>query len=143
MEFGDITILKNICFSDGVVDHSYKCGRPCICIGEDLDHMYFIPLSNLNFKIKEKHFVIVPTVQNNLLKTSRIRALELIARPIVFYESSGRLDYFDIQKLINALRFAYKEKDTNFELINSLIGKYINYVDSESKTKDKAYYRHK
>lgn len=35
MEFGDITILKNICFSDGVVDHSYRQGRPCIYIDSE------------------------------------------------------------------------------------------------------------
>ncbi len=34
MEFGDITILKNICFSDEVVDHSYSLGSPCIYIAE-------------------------------------------------------------------------------------------------------------
>ena len=107
MEFGDITILKNICFSDGVVDHSYRLGRPCIYIGEDLNHMYFVPLANLNSKIKEKQFVIAPKVKNNLTKKSRIRASELITRPVAFYELYGRLDYFDIQKLIESLRFFY------------------------------------
>lgn len=73
MEFGDITILKNICFSDEVVDHSYRLGRPCIYIGVDLNHMYFVPLANLNSKIKEKQFVIAPKAKNNLTKKSRIR----------------------------------------------------------------------
>ena len=140
MEFGDITILKNICFSDGVVDHSYRLGRPCIYIGEDLNHMYFVPLANLNSKIKEKQFIIVPTTENNLIKKSRIKASELITRPVAFYESCGRLDYFDIQKLIKSLRFFYKDDNPNFQLVNHLIDKYI---DSEHDSKDKAYYKHK
>ena len=137
MEFGDITI------SDGVVDHSYRLGRPCIYIGEDLNHMYFVPLANLNSKIKEKQFVIAPTVENNLTKKSRIRASELITRPVAFYELYGRLDYFDIQKLIESLRFFYKDDNPNFQLINHLIDKYINYVDLELDVKDKAYDKHK
>ena len=96
MEFGDITILKNICFSDEVVDHSYGLGRPCIYIGEDLNHMYFVPLVNLNSKIKEKQFVIAPKAKNNLIKKSRIRVQELITRPVAFYELNGKLDHFDI-----------------------------------------------
>lgn len=143
MEFGDITILKNICFSDGVVDHSYRSGRPCIYIGEDLNHMYFVPLANLNSKIKEKQFVIAPNAKNNLTKKSRIRASELITRPVAFYELYGKLDYFDIQKLIESLRFFYKDDNPNFQLINHLIDKYINYVDLELDVKDKAYDKHK
>lgn len=143
MEFGDITILKNICFSDGVVDHSYRLGRPCIYIGEDLNHMYFVPLANLNSKIKEKQFVIAPKAKNNLTKKSRIRASELITRPVAFYELYGRLDHFDIQKLIESLRFFYKDDNPNFQLINHLIDKYINYVDLELNVKDKAYDKHK
>ncbi len=140
MEFGDITILKNICFSDGKVDHSYKYGRPCIYIGENLDNMYFIPLSDLNFNIKEKHYIIVPTKENRLLKKSRIRVLELVERPIAFYEIYGNLGYFELQKLIRALRTSYKEEDPNFKLVNELIDKYINYSDSETKNKT-CYYK--
>lgn len=79
MEFGDITILKNICFSDGVVDHSYRLGRPCIY--------------------------------------SRIRASGLITRPVAFYELYGRLDYFDIQKLIKSLGFFIKMIILTFNLL--------------------------
>ena len=35
--------------------------------------MYFVPLVNLNSKIKEKQFVIAPKAKNNLIKKSRIR----------------------------------------------------------------------
>lgn len=143
MKFGDITILKNICFSDGIVDHSYKFGRPCIYIGEDFEYMYFVPLSSLNYKIKERCFVLYPNKENNLLKKSRIRASELVQRPIAFYELYGSLDYFEIQKLINALKLSYKEENSNFKLVNSLIDKYVNYIDSEHNAKDKAYYKHK
>lgn len=105
--------------------------------------MYFVPLANLNSKIKEKQFVIAPKAKNNLTKKSRIRASELITRPVAFYELYGRLDHFDIQKLIESLRFFYKDDNPNFQLINHLIDKYINYVDLECNVKDKAYDKHK
>lgn len=144
MEFGDITILKNICFSDGVVDHSYKKGRPCIYIGEYLDHMYFVPLANLNSKIKEKPLIIVPTNKNNLIKKSRIRVSELVKKPVAFYEITGSLDSYDIEKLIEALRFFYNEENINSSFVNNLINEYINYIDKEKdEIKDIAYYKHK
>ena len=41
----NIVKIRNICFKDGIVDHSYKVGRPCVFIGEVDEKMYFIPLS--------------------------------------------------------------------------------------------------
>ena len=62
--------------------------------------MYFVPLVNLNSKIKEKQFVIAPKAKNNLTKKSRIRASELITRPVAFYDLNGKLDHFDINWII-------------------------------------------
>lgn len=45
--------------------------------------------------------------------------------------------------LIESLSFFYKDDNPNFQLINHLIDKYINYVDLELDVKDKSYYKHK
>ena len=68
MKFGDIVYFKNIIFKneDGSheIDPYFSIGRPCVCIGEYGDDMYFLPLTRIDNRREEKFFDILSAVEN-------------------------------------------------------------------------------
>lgn len=111
MELGSIVFLKNICFKEGVVDHAYDIGRPCVFIGELSDKMYFIPLSGVkNLKYKNHlRGILRPNKNNNLSKVCHTNIKELIEKPIAFYEEKGYLNDNELYNLFNDIKIYYSE----------------------------------
>ena len=68
MKIGSIVNIKNICFRNGEVDHSFNRGRPCIYLGELEDKMCFMPLIKCKFLKNKVKKIIKPTYENGLKK---------------------------------------------------------------------------
>lgn len=131
IEIGSIVKIKNICFKDGIVDHSYKQGRPCVFIGELDEKMYFMPLSTAEL---EKNYVkFRPNEKNNLMKMSQINVRNVIEKDIHFLNPTGYLDEEDLVMIFYSVKNYYttikSEKD---EKVLKLAEEYLNgkYIDA-------------
>ncbi len=109
MEVGNIVFLKNICFKEGVVDHAFDRGRPCIFIGELDEKMYFVPLASVkNLKYRDRlRGILKPNKNNNLTKICHTNVKELIEKPIAFYEIKGYLNDEELFNLFNDIKIYY------------------------------------
>lgn len=141
MEIGDIVNLKNICFVEGNIDHAYRKGRPCVFIGEDDEHMYFLPLSNTK-KVKNKKGVFIePNKDNNLLKTSHLNYKQLIIKPIAFYAVRAFIDKDTMYKIFVEMTKFFKEiRSENDSKVLELAHDFIDksYCDADA-PKSKGY----
>lgn len=138
MKIGSIVNIKNICFRNGEVDHSFNRRRPCIYLGELEDKMCFMPLSNVSSLKHHVKTIIKPTYENGLKKTSHPNLRELIEKPIAYYEEIGIISDDDVIKLFKGITSYYTEvrvpKDKKLlELANNYL-KYspLRYVDDNT-----------
>ena len=131
VEIGSIVKIKNICFKDGIVDHSYKQGRPCIYIGEVDEKMYFMPLSTAE---PEKNYVkFRPNERNNLKKFSQINVRNVIEKDLHFVNPTGYLDEEDLVLIFNSVKKYYTTLRSDIdEKVLLLADNYLNgkYEDS-------------
>lgn len=139
INIGSIVKIRNICFKDGIVDHSYKVGRPCVFIGEVDEKMYFIPLSHME---KSKNYEsIMPNDFNNLRKPSQINVRNVIEKDLFYPEITGELFDEELEKIFNSIKKYYKTvrndigRNVVFLADNYFKGKYVD-DDSNSLKKD-------
>lgn len=145
MEFGDIVYFNNIIFNndDGTheIDPYFNIGRPCVCIGEFEDYIYFLPLTKLDDKREEKFFDIIinPDKQNGLQKVSKINYNTIIKKPISFFEAKGKLNEKIIIEIVKKTLTLYNcEKYENSDILSKIIADYaikekIKLVDEKIK----------
>ena len=127
MKIGSIIYLKNICFRDGTIDHSFTIGRPSIFLGELEDNMYFMPLSNIKTLKHKVRIIIKPSRLNGLTKVSHPNLREVVEKPIAYYEAIGILTKEEILKVFIGIKKYYKmvtcDKDA---ILLTLANNYLN-----------------
>lgn len=130
MKIGSIVNIKNICFKDGKIDHSFKSGRPCIFLGELEDNMCFMPLTNTKTLKHHVKTIIKPSELNGLKKVSHPNLKELIEKPIAYYEELGCITEKEIINVFNGIKGYYKEiRIPSDEKLLALANNYLNQTD--------------
>lgn len=138
MKIGSIVNIKNICFRDGKIDHSYKSGRPCLFLGELEDKMCFIPFTNTHTLKHPVKTIIKPSELNGLNKISHPNIKELIEKPVAYYEELGCITEEEIIGVFEGIKGYYKEvripKDAKLlALANNYLNQSdLNYIDEDS-----------
>lgn len=101
---GSIIIVKNIIFKDGVLDHAYKKGRPCLVIDINDEEITFLTLSTLYNDIKYRNDYIFENYKKmGLKKNTYVNLQNIYKTKLCFYMEACKISELDYYKIIRKL----------------------------------------
>ena len=120
---GSIILVRDIIFKEGMLDHAYKAGRPCLIIDIDDDYITFLTLSTLhNKKIYDHDYLFNDCDDLNFKNDTYVNLQHIYRKRICFYEEVSHLNQKEYFKILRKfLRVNSKNPSDEFLEIASNI----------------------
>lgn len=106
---GDILLVKNIVFNDGIADHASLTGRICLIISDCNDKLSLLPFTHIKPKNLRRVFMLNDKdllnkkKSVNYYKNEYIKLDGLFQREIYFYDKIARINEIKYYLLLEKL----------------------------------------